>query len=104
MYLKEKRNGDVKGRGCADGQSQRLYTNKIYTASPTASLAGLIITRVIDAHVKLDVATVDIPGAFLQTKMPKNEDNVHVVLDGKIAELLAKICPDTYQKYVHHKR
>ena len=28
MYLKEKRNGDVKGRGCADGRSQKLYTNK----------------------------------------------------------------------------
>ena len=36
--------------------------------------------------------------------MPKNEDDVHVVLYGKIAELLAKICPDTYQKYVQHKR
>ena len=36
--------------------------------------------------------------------MPKNEDGVQVVLDGKIAELLAKRCPDTYQKYVHHKR
>ena len=74
------------------------------TASPTASLAGLIITCVIDSHEKRDVATVDIPGAFLQTKMPQNEDDVHVVLDGKIAELLAKIFPDTYQKYVHHKR
>ena len=104
MYLKEKRNGDVKGRKCADRQSQRLYTNKQDTASPTASLAGLIITCVIDAHEKRDVSTVDIPGAFLQTKMLKNEDDVHVVLDGKIAELLAKICPDTYQKYVHHKR
>ena len=73
-------------------------------ASPTASLAGLIITCVIDAHEKRDISTVDIPGAFLQTKVPKNEDDVHVVLDGKIAELLAKICPDTYQQYVHHKR
>ena len=36
--------------------------------------------------------------------MPKNEDDLHVVLDGKIAELVAKISPDTYQKYVHHKR
>ena len=26
MYLKEKRNGDIKGRGCADGRSQRIYT------------------------------------------------------------------------------
>ena len=71
MYLKEKRNGDVKGRGCADRLSQRLYTNKIDTASPNATLAGLIITCVIDAHEKCDVATVDIPGAFLQTKMPR---------------------------------
>ena len=78
MYLKEKHNGDIKGRVCADGQSKILYTNKIDRASPTASLAGLIITCVIDAHEKRDVATVDIPGAFLQTKMPNNEDDVHV--------------------------
>ena len=71
MYLKEKCNGDVKGRGCADGLSQRLYTNKQDTASPTASLARLIITCVIDAHEKRDVATVDIHGAFLHNKMPK---------------------------------
>ena len=84
MYLKKKCNGDVKGRVCADGKSQRLYTNKLDTALPTASLAGLIITCVIDAHEKRDVATVDIPGDFLQTKMPKNEENVHVVLDEKM--------------------
>ena len=71
IYLKEKRNGDVKGRGCADGRSQILYTNKLDTASPTASLAGLIITFAIDAHEKRDLATVDITGAFLQNKMPK---------------------------------
>ena len=58
-----------------------------------------IYTCVIDAHEKRDVATVDIPGAFFQTKMPKIEDDVHVVLYGKTAELLAKICPFTYQKY-----
>ena len=104
MYLKEKKNGDIKGRGYADGRSQRLYTNKQDTALPTASLAGLIITCVIDAHEKRGIATVYITGASLQTKRSKNEDDVHVVLDGKIAELLAKICPDTYQKYVHHKR
>ena len=39
MYLKEKRDGRIKGRGCADGRSQRLYTSKIETSSPTASLA-----------------------------------------------------------------
>ncbi len=104
MYLKEKRDGKIKGRGCADGRPQRLYTSKIETSSPTASLAGIMLTCMIDAFERRDVATVDIPGAFLQTRMPDDEKDVHVVLDGRMAELLAKISPETYQKYVHHRR
>ena len=82
MYLKEKRNGRIKGRGCADGRPQQAYTEKIGTSSPTASLAAIMLTCLIDAFEKRDVTTVDIPGAFLQTKMPKGEDNAHVMLDG----------------------
>jgi hypothetical protein len=104
MYLKEKRDGRIKGRGCADGRPQRLYTEKAESSSPTASLAGMIMTCVIDAYEGRDVATVDIPGAFLQTKMPEDEEPVHVILDGRMAELLAKISPETYQEYVAHKR
>ena len=103
MYLKEKRDGRIKGRGCADGRPQRVYTTKAESSSPMASLAGLIMTCVIDAYAGRDVATVDIPWAFLQTKMP-SEEKVHVVLEGRIAELLAKIAPDVYQKFVHHRR
>lgn len=98
MYLKEKSYGILKGQGCADGRPQRLYTTKTEASSPTTSLAGLIITCVIDAYEGRDVTTVDIPGAFLQTRMPANEKEVHVVLDGQMAELLAKISPETYQK------
>jgi hypothetical protein len=49
MYLKEKRDGSIKGRGCADGRPLWLYTQKKETSSPTVSLAGLIMTCVIDA-------------------------------------------------------
>ena len=41
-----------------------------------------MLTCMIGAFEKTDVATVDIPGVFLQTKIPKGEDNVHVILDG----------------------
>jgi hypothetical protein len=102
MYLKEKRDGRIKGRGCADGRPQRVYTTKAESSSPTTSLARLIMTCVIDAYEKRDVATVDIPGAFLQTKMPSDK-KVHVVLEGRIAELLAKITPDVYREFVHHR-
>ena len=104
MYLKEKRDGKIKGRGCADGRSQRPYTSKMGTSSPTASQAGIFLTCMIDAYEKRDVATQDIADAFLQTKMSKDEKDVHVMLVGRMAELLAKISPETYQKYMHHRR
>ena len=80
-----------------------MYTSKQDTAAPTVAHASLVISCVIDAFENHDVATLDIPGAFLQTKMPDDEDEVHVILEGCMAELLAKISPETYQKYVHHK-
>ena len=52
----------------------------------------------IGAFEKRDVTTVDIPGAFLQTKMPRGEADTHVILDGQMAEFLAKIAPETYQE------
>lgn len=104
MYLKEKRDGRIKGRGCADGRPQRLYTSKVDTSSPTASTTGILLTCMIDSYEGKDVATVDIPGAFLQTKMPDDEKDIHVVLDGRMAELLANISPETYQEYVHYRR
>ena len=36
--------------------------------------------------------------------MLADEKVVHVILDRRIAELLAKIAPEVYQEYVHHKR
>ena len=50
-----------------------------------------MLTCMIDALEKRDVATVDIPGAFLQTKMPKEEKYVHIVLDDGKAELFSKL-------------
>ena len=38
------------------------------------ALTAIMLTCMIDAFEKRDVATVDIPGAFLQTKMPKEEN------------------------------
>ena len=70
---------------------------------PSVSLVEIIITCMIDSFKKSNVPTVDIPGAFLQTKMPKGGDTVHVIFDGRRAELLAKIASKTYQGYVHQR-
>ena len=97
MCLKEKRNKDVKGRGCADGRKQRNHYDKDEATSPTVALESVLLTSVIDAHERRDVAVVDIPGAFLQTDM---DDDVCVSFDGSLAELMVKALPEIYSKYV----
>ena len=42
------------------------------------------------AFKQRDVATADIPGALFQTKMPKGEEDVHVMLDDRMAEISVK--------------
>jgi hypothetical protein len=53
--------------------------------------------------IPLNVATwqlVDIPGAFKQADM---DELVHMRLDGKMVELLVRVDPELYQKYVVNK-
>ena len=67
MFLKQKRCGKIKGRGCADGRKQRMYKSKDETSSPTISTEALFITCLIDAMEGRCVVTCDVPGAFMQT-------------------------------------
>ncbi len=97
MFLKQRRNGVIKGRSCADGRKQRNYTTKEEASSPTVAVEALLLLCVIDAQEGRDVATADIPGAFMQADM---EDVVHMKLEGLMGELLVKIDPAPYRKHV----
>ena len=103
MFLKEKRNGIIKGRGCADGRKQRQWTDKYDSSSPTAFLESLFHTASIAAKERRKVLTLDIPGAFLQANQDPNEI-IHVRLQGEMATLLCKINPDKYETYVVMER
>ena len=97
MFLKKKRDGVIKGRGCADGRKQREHLGKEDTTSPTVTTEGLMLSCMIDAKERRDVATADIPGAFMQTDL---NEKVHMRLDGAMAELLLKIDAKLYRKYL----
>ena len=99
FFLTEKRNGDIKGRKVADGRKQRTFKGykKSDGTSPTVSTDGLLITDAIDVHEVKDVAIIDIPGAFLQAK---NDEFVVMLLQGKLAEMMVKIDPSLYRKYI----
>jgi hypothetical protein len=97
MYLKQKRCGRVKARGCADGRKQRIYKTKEETSSPTVSIEALFLTSIIDAKEGRDVATVDIPGAFLHSDI---DELIHLIMDGPMADLLVKVNPEKYCEFV----
>jgi hypothetical protein len=85
---------------CADGRKQRETTNKGDASAPTVSIEAVMLSATIDAMEERDVATVDIPGAFMQADI---DEVVHVKFEGKIAEMLVKLDPQLYRKYVKDK-
>jgi hypothetical protein len=101
MFIKEKRCGTIKGRGCADGRKQRLYKTKEETSSPTVRTESLLLSCVIDAKERRQVITCDVPGAFMQVDVDKV---VHVRLVGPLVELLAKADLKLYTKYLGTER
>jgi hypothetical protein len=97
MFLTKKRCGQIKARGCADGRKQRETTSKELASAPTDAIESVMLSATINAMEGRDVATVDIPGAFMQANI---EEVVHVKFEGEIAEMLVKMDPKLYRKYV----
>ena len=101
MFLKRKRCGRVKGRGCADGRKQRAWIDPEDATAPTVSTEAVLMTAVIDAMERREVAVVDIPGAFMQADM---DEEVFVRFQGRMAEILLEIDPKLYGPYVTYER
>jgi hypothetical protein len=97
IFLRQKKNGAVKGRSCANGNPQREHIAKEEAAAPTVALESVFLTSMIDAKENREVVTIDIPGAFLHAD---NEDYVIMKMVGTLAELMVKTNPKMYRQYV----
>jgi Reverse transcriptase (RNA-dependent DNA polymerase) len=100
MFLKEKRDGKIKGRTVAGGNKQRDYISKEDASSPTVATEAVLLTCIIDAEEGRDVAVVDIPNAFIQTKIENESDMAIIKLRGILVDMLLDIAPNTYQPFV----
>jgi hypothetical protein len=67
------------------------------TSSLTVASESLTLTCIIDAIEGRDVVTIDLPGVFMQSDM---EGGVYMKLKGVMAEVILKIDPKKYKKYV----
>jgi hypothetical protein len=97
IFLKEKKNGTIKARSCANGSVQREHIAKEEAAAPTVGLDSVFITSTIDAKESRKAVTIDIPGAFLHAD---NEDYVIIKMVGTLAKLMVKTNPKMYRQYV----
>ena len=100
MFLKEKRDGKVKGRTVAGGNKQRDFISKEDASSPTVSTEAVLLTSIIDAEEGRDVAVIDIPNAFIQTKIEDEKDMAIIRIRGVLVDMLLEIAPDFYGPYV----
>ncbi len=59
-----------------------------------------MLTCVIDATKKRDVAVVDIPNAFIQTFVEDEKDRAFICIRGPLIDILGSISPDVYRPFV----
>ena len=71
--IKQKCDGKVKGRMCANGAPHRPFVPREEARSKTMTLEALLCSMMIDAYEQSAVATLDIPGAYLQANLPDDK-------------------------------
>jgi len=105
MFLKEKFDAEgkfekLKARLVAGGhqQDKTIYE---HTSSHTIRTTSVFMLAAIAAAERRAIATVDVPGAYLNAKMPA-EDQVLMRLDGYLSGVLCQISPE-YEQYKDSK-
>jgi len=102
IFLTEKKDGLIKGRHCANGNPQRQWMDREQVSSPTVMTESTMITAIIEAKENRDVATCDIPNAFIQTEVEKHDKDGHrtiMKIRGPLVEILCEMDPN-YREFV----
>jgi hypothetical protein len=96
MFLKEKRDGTIKGRVVAGNNKQRDYISKEDASSPTVATESVLLTCIVDAEEEREVAVINIPNAFIQTRIEDKKDMVIIKIRGVLVDMLLDIAPAFY--------
>ena len=94
--------GKVKACRCADGRPQREYVSKDDSSSPMVSIYVLMAQCVMGAMEGRKVVTCNIPGAFLQSDWPEDND-CYIKFEGMMVEMLCEIDPTYKNKVLYTK-
>ena len=100
MFLKRKRSGKIKGRGCANGHPQQENITKEKSSLLTVSPYALMSSCVMDIMDGRKVITVDIPGAFLQDNWPQDEHPGYIMFEGIMVDMIREIDPSYHDTII----
>jgi hypothetical protein len=104
MFLKKKHDGKIKGRTVDGGNKQHDYISKEDASSPTVATEAVLFPCIIDSKEGHDVAVVDIPNAFVQTRVENEKDMAFIKIPGVLVEILVEIAPYVYKSYVSREK
>ena len=94
--IKEKRDGKIKGRTCADGRKQRGLYTKEETASPTISNDSMFALLALSAAERRKIVTWDVEGAYL---LADQDDYVLLKFTGESVDIMCQVDPK-YKDFV----
>jgi hypothetical protein len=94
--IKEKWSGRIKGQTIANGSQQRQFYTKEDTSSPTVSTDALMMSILIDAWERRDVATADVAGAYLHADQV---DFTLLKMEGASVDIMCDVS-EVYKKFV----
>ena len=77
----------------AGGNKQRGHIDKTDATSLTSALESVLLTSTIDAKEGRDVAIIDIPNAFVTTRIENKKNIVVVRLIGRLSKLMVATAP-----------
>ena len=69
IFLKENIDGTIKVRTMAGGNKQRKLNTKECSIWMTVSTEDVLLSCIIDAEEKRDIDIIDIPNAFIPTRV-----------------------------------
>jgi hypothetical protein len=100
MFVVKKRENETKARMVAGGNTQRDYLTKEDASSPTVSTEAVLLTSIVDADERRDVAVIDIANAFITTRAEDEKDRVIIRIRGVVVDWLVNAAPGVYDPFV----
>ena len=98
--MKQKRDGEIKGRNVYGVDKQRDYISKEDSSSPTISTEYVLLCCIMDKKEERYVAVINVSNDLIQRGIENEKYMAIIKIRGILVDMLLDIAPDVYGSYV----